>query len=100
MAKLCDKCRQMVPKTNSVLELEYERHMEAFGPAIAFQFALFQQFDRHLFPTSDCKGSPSRAQYLGGPDDPRYPKRPESVEFGQSLVRAWGRVNNPEREER
>lgn len=62
----CDKCGKPVPDNNnaSVLEI-YLGHFSAI-------FAT----PRHLLPTEDCEGSPSRAQYLEGqPKDTRaeYP---------------------------
>lgn len=62
---LCDKCGQDVPRENDATQLDVEAgFMRPIG--------LFVMSARHLAPTDDCPGSPSRWQYLGGPPDPRY----------------------------
>jgi len=49
----CDKCQKPVPKENSVLLIQ----------DIATERIVFAQ-DRHLYPTEDCEGSPSRVVFV------------------------------------
>jgi hypothetical protein len=47
---VCDKCGDHVPKENSAV-LVQELATEGFAGFV---------LDRHLYPTGDCEGSPSR----------------------------------------
>jgi len=68
MALLCDKCGKPVEKKNDAVYLD----AYAYDTPVMLIFCKA----RHLLPTGDCEGSPSRAQYLQGqPRDARseYP---------------------------
>ena len=57
----CDKCGKKVSLDNDAVELE-----------VLLGTCSFVCGARHLLPTEDCEGSPSRAQFLeGGTPDPR-----------------------------
>jgi hypothetical protein len=67
----CDKCGQEVPWENdaTIVESFYQD-----SPGFILLYGA-----RHFLPTEDCKGSPSRAQYIEGqPRDTReaYPYNP------------------------
>ena len=64
---LCDKCGQEVMLDNDAVALEYMRQHSRLPEGIE----RFSYGARHLFPVEGCEGSPSRAQYLGGPKDAR-----------------------------
>ena len=51
---LCDKCNQLVPISNSALAVD-ELATGRFAGAVK---------DRHLFPTDNCEGSPSRIRLV------------------------------------
>ena len=71
----CDKCGQAVPLENDALALQFIReHGLLPGGMERLMYGA-----RHLLPTDDCEGSPSRAQYLEGqPRDVRgYPYLPK-----------------------
>lgn len=53
----CDKCGENVPSENSALELD----------EIVYSTFLWNK-DRHLYPTSNCKGSPSRVRLIESGD--------------------------------
>jgi hypothetical protein len=57
MDNLCDKCGEEVPPENNAVNLE-----ACINPKWILIFAQ----PRHLLPTENCEGSPSRAQYLEG----------------------------------
>jgi hypothetical protein len=64
--QVCDKCGKPVPPENDAANLDV---------TLGYVAAIFAQ-PRHLLPTDDCEGSPSRAQYIEGqPKDTRsqYP---------------------------
>jgi hypothetical protein len=62
MLHTCDKCGEAVPDNNNASVLEI--YLGNFSAILAWP--------RHLLPTENCEGSPSRAQYLEGqPKDPR-----------------------------
>ena len=67
----CDKCNKEVPPENDATYLYSIIYNEPI--------ALLIFGARHLFPTDDCEGSPSRAQYLGGPPDTRGYELDESL---------------------
>lgn len=71
----CDKCGQLVDSKNDAVMLEMAMSSTSGDMTLALIFAT----PRHLLPTEDCPGSPSRAQYLEGqPRDTRgYSYRPE-----------------------
>lgn len=75
MNKLCDKCGFEVEPKNDAIMLEMAMPSTDSGELIGLIFAA----PRHLLPTENCPGSPSRAQYLEGqPRDTRgYTYRPE-----------------------
>ncbi len=54
LASLCDKCGEIVPPDNSILNLEEL----ISGPIIG------GVRDRHLFPHKNCPGSPSRVKLI------------------------------------
>jgi hypothetical protein len=58
VSSLCDKCHKPVLPSNDATFLDAIYYHE---PA----FVLIS-YPRHLLPTEDCEGSPSRAQYLPG----------------------------------
>jgi hypothetical protein len=63
---VCDKCGEEVPEHNDVISLEIR---------LGNTWAIMAR-SRHLLPTENCVGSPSRAQYIEGqPKDTRseYP---------------------------
>jgi hypothetical protein len=73
----CDKCSKEVPLSNDAFAFDsfvaYGRYVSALN---------ILRGSRHLFQTSDCVGSPSRAQYLeGGPLDerPQYKFNPDKM---------------------
>lgn len=70
MTKVCDKCGQSVEYKDDAMTLDIVlRALLAPGSATP---ATFLVPPRHLFPTANCPGSPSRAQYLKGqPRDSR-----------------------------
>lgn len=76
---ICDKCGQQVLRKNSALQL-------VVAAELVTPVAILVCAERHLLPTSDCEGSPSRSQYLEGqPRDGRgYDYKPEL----ESLMRA------------
>lgn len=49
----CDKCGEEVEKKNSALKLQ-----ELVTGGFSFSF------DRHLYPTKNCAGSPSRVKMI------------------------------------
>ncbi|BAY41231.1 hypothetical protein NIES2111_56270 (plasmid) [Nostoc sp. NIES-2111] len=53
IALICDKCGQQVPGHNSAINLE-----EQMGHFVGICL------DRHLYPTDDCPGSPSRVKLI------------------------------------
>jgi len=57
----CDKCGKEVDPTNSALKLQEL----VLGPFTAGFVS-----DRHLYPTGDCPGSPSRVVMIG--NDPEW----------------------------
>ncbi len=60
---VCDKCGKPVPPSNDAVILLFE----ATG-----DWSLLGAGARHLLPTEDCEGSPSRAEYIEGqPRDTR-----------------------------
>lgn len=64
--QVCDKCGEPVPDNNNACLLDLY---------LGNNWMIFAQ-PRHLLPTENCEGSPSRAQYLEGqPKDTRseYP---------------------------
>jgi len=72
----CDKCSKRVAPQNDATRLEAIRtgnglYMLLYSP-------------RHLLPVEGCEGSPSRAQYLGGPPDTR-----QGHELDPGLVPAY-----------
>lgn len=81
----CDKCGRPVERENNALELEAMLRSDLL--------MIFSQ-PRHLLPTEDCPGSPSRAQYIEGqPRDTRgtYPYN----EDAEPLIReAYARLLN------
>jgi len=59
---LCDKCGEFVPNSNNATLLDV---------FLGDWFAILS-YRRHLLPTENCEGSPSRAQYIKGqPKDTR-----------------------------
>ena len=75
----CDKCGLPVEPSNDAVLLDV-----LVGKG---DFLLLLAQPRHLLPTGDCPGSPSRAQYLEGqPRDPR-PEYPY-IEPAESAIRA------------
>jgi len=64
----CDKCGKEVPLSNDAVAFQFIcEHGNLPGV-----FERLQYGARHLLPTEDCEGSPSRAQYLiGQPRDTR-----------------------------
>lgn len=72
----CDKCGKPVPPKNDAVNLMLVMESTSSDLALAYIFAS----PRHLLPTEDCAGSPSRAQYLEGqPRDTRgYPYSAEA----------------------
>lgn len=58
MYSLCDKCHKPVLPSNDATFLDAIYYRE---PAV-----IVVSYARHLLPTEDCEGSPSRAQYLPG----------------------------------
>ncbi|MBI5421405.1 MAG: hypothetical protein HZA35_03825 [Parcubacteria group bacterium] len=79
----CDKCKEEVHPSNDATIVSVEAgEMDPMG--------LLFFGSRHLLPTRNCPGSPSRAQYLEGqPRDTRFPYK-EEVE--QSWRDAFARV--------
>jgi hypothetical protein len=72
---VCDKCGKPVPKNNDATVLD-----TIVQGVRVNDFVLMFATPRHLLPTEDCPGSPSRAQYLyGQPRDERgsYGYKPE-----------------------
>lgn len=67
----CDKCGKSVYMSNSARTLQYI--VEYGRLPDQNEFTTFTKSgDRHLLPTDDCQGSPSRYQYLEGMSrDPR-----------------------------
>lgn len=72
----CDKCGKPVDKKNDVTVLD--------ARCLGNPIYILMHRPRHLFPTESCEGSPSRAQYLGGPPDTRG-----EYEFDPELVPAY-----------
>lgn len=69
--RLCDKCGQPVDPRNDALVLQAGALAVAGHEHDAMMMVMTCQ-SRHLLPTGDCEGSPSRAQYLEGVErDPR-----------------------------
>lgn len=60
----CDKCGQDVPRENDAVVLE----AEAVGWNVYYAFAQA----RHLRPTGDCEGSPSRWRRVEAHEEPWY----------------------------
>lgn len=91
----CDKCGQPVDPKNDAVALEAVIHQHMGRPDKALWLA-FTASSRHLLPTGDCEGSPSRAQYLEGqPLDPRgeYPLSEMLVEplrVAYAELQTWG----------
>ena len=77
---VCDKCGKPVERRNDATVLEVKRTGHPLWPYVP----------RHLFPTESCEGSPSRAQYLGGPPDkrPGYELDPELVPEYEAAYRS------------
>ena len=72
---ICDKCGKSIEPGQCALALTM---LEAYGKLpTAFEYLAYST--RHILPTEECEGSPSRAQYLEGqPRDTReYPYVPE-----------------------
>lgn len=66
---VCDKCGKPVPIKNDAVFLQMR---------VTNDLSLITAQPRHLLPTEDCEGSPSRAQYLEGqPSDSQYAYHPE-----------------------
>ena len=63
----CDKCGELVELSNDAVALEFLKQHKHLPTG----FGRLQYGARHLFPTATCEGSPSRAQFLGGPRDSR-----------------------------
>jgi hypothetical protein len=59
---ICDKCGQSVPRENDAVVCE----AEAFGWNIIHVFSQ----SRHLAPTSECEGSPSRWRRIEAGEEP------------------------------
>lgn len=77
----CDKCGKSVHIANSAKTLQYI--VEYGRLPNKKEFTTFTQSgDRHLLPTDECQGSPSRYQYLEGMDkDPRGGSYAEELEL-------------------
>lgn len=75
---ICDKCGKPVEADNDAVRLD------CFAYPENGRYLLFAQ-SRHLFPTKDCAGSPSRAQYFEG--QPRDTRRYEYVKEQEVLLR-------------
>lgn len=64
-SSVCSKCGKPVSRDNDAVELDYRRGVLSAAAYLTVP-------SRHLLPTGDCEGSPSRAQYLKGqPRDTR-----------------------------
>ncbi|BAY42081.1 hypothetical protein NIES2111_64770 (plasmid) [Nostoc sp. NIES-2111] len=66
MSLLCDKCGKPVAGHNSAINLE-----EQMGRFVGICL------DRHLYPTDDCPGSPSRVKLIES--DPQYRQAYEAI---------------------
>jgi len=71
---ICDKCGGEVPSNNDAMLFEAHLQNQA-GNGTSADLLLVQwltsESSRHLLPTDECEGSPSRAQYLTGEEDLR-----------------------------
>lgn len=79
MNDVCDKCGELVPPENNALSLDMILNAKSLG--LVFMGA------RHLLPTENCPGSPSRAQYLEGQPRDTRPEYPY-IEGAEPIVRA------------
>jgi hypothetical protein len=62
----CEKCGELVFPGEDAVLIEAVKNNDMLG--------LLNPTSKHLFPTENCPGSPSRAQYFDGqPKDSRYP---------------------------
>ncbi|HEY9802177.1 MAG TPA: hypothetical protein V6D25_17585 [Leptolyngbyaceae cyanobacterium] len=68
MALLCDKCGKPVPGYNSAINLE-----EQMGKFVGLAL------DRHLYPTDNCPGSPSRVDLIES--DPQWRQAYEAIQL-------------------
>ena len=86
--RYCDKCGEVVLKGNNALFVDIEA-------GYLNKLALFVLDGRHLFPTENCEGSPSRAQYHEGiPRDTRGygydPSREQRLRDALARIREHG----------
>lgn len=63
--RICDKCKKTVEPKNNTANIVYQIAIITEDNASACITALCAG-NRHFLPTSDCEGSPSRAQYIAG----------------------------------
>lgn len=100
----CDKCGEVVYPWNDALELDI--YAGFLHPAVKMTYPTL---GRHLFPTEDCVGSPSRCQYLEGyPRDTRrnyegelaYPYRPDLKNQEERYRMAYRMILETTKEER
>lgn len=80
---LCDKCGQPVPNSNDAVLFDY---------ALSGNMGLMFAQARHLLPTEDCEGSPSRAQYLPGQKRDERSEYPFDPDMQERACLAWAKM--------
>jgi hypothetical protein len=89
---VCDKCGEPVALMDDMVAFDWLmfRKQAPFMkdlPLAVFRLMIHGNavFSRHIFPKTNCEGSPSRAQYLGEDVDERwegkFARKPELEEF-------------------
>lgn len=74
---ICDKCGQAVAAANDAAQFDTILADNDWIPPLSFCQVFVKH--RHLLPTENCVGSPSRAQYIKGqPRATKYPYVPEN----------------------
>ena len=81
---ICDKCGKEVDVCNNAVLIDSYAYD---NPVAVFVFTA-----RHFFPTEDCEGSPSRAQYIEGQSPDTRPNAQYDPELEQVYRTALAQV--------
>ncbi len=94
---VCDKCGKPVPPWNNAVLFAQIYAGEPETANYDGDDRPVTIYPRHLFPVQEggaviCEGSPSRAQYVGGPPDERPSSDPYYKDCAPGFARAFAKL--------